>query len=392
MSPILSSNPTAIALFIVALIWMFYLAIKDHKSLKENLHVDQKSVIVSIGVLGTFIGIFIGLWEFDTNSIDKSVPLLLEGLKLAFATSIGGMTISVVLSTMQRDKVIGGSDELSTLVSMDKKLSGLDEMNEQVKGLRLEIRDEQKTTRTQIEKAVDSISKLAAEDSINNFRIEVHEEQLKGRTFLEEQFTATNDALEKAIEVLSKGATEEIIKALENVIADFNKNLVDQFGDNFKQLNEAVLNLVKWQEQFKDIVEKDHGLLVEIRGSLDDSGSVMKEIASRNDDVRKVYEQLQSIINTYDVQVSSLNKQLEEYGNLGEKATEAFGVLSNGFEKVQSGMGEQSEAIAQLTKDISTQLPKSLGELENTLVGLTDQFGKDYKSFLDNYRSLVSQA
>jgi hypothetical protein len=32
----------------------------------------------------------------------------------------------------------------------------------------------------------------------------------------------------------SKGATEEIIKALQDVIQDFNTNLTEQFGDNFK--------------------------------------------------------------------------------------------------------------------------------------------------------------
>lgn len=391
MSQILSSNPVTIIIFIFALVWMLYLANKDSRSLINGKHIDQKSVIVSIGVLGTFLGIFIGLWEFDSQKIDESVPQLLEGLKLAFATSIAEMGISVVLSTTQKDKLVGGDDELSVLNEMNEKLSGIVEINEQVKGLRLEIRDEQKTTRAQIESANNVLNKIATEDSIKNFRIEVHEEQLKSRAFLEEQFQATNSALEKAIEVLSKGATEEIIKALENVIADFNKNLIDQFGDNFKQLNEAVLNLLKWQEQFKDIVEKDHGLLIEIRGSLSDSSSTMKEIASRNDEVRQVYGQLKSLINTYDSQVTSLNKHLEEYGKLGEKASEAFNILSNGFERVQSGMGEQSEAIAKLTKDISTQLPKSLGELENTLVGLTDQFGKDYKAFLDNYRNLVSQ-
>ncbi len=447
---------TAIVIFFLALIWMLFLALKDHKSLKAGNHVDMKSVIVSIGVLGTFIGIAIGLWEFNTSDIDNSVPNLLEGLKLAFATSIAGMTISIILSTIQKDQLTGGDDELSVLGQINDKLSGIVELNEQVKGLRLEVRDEQKSTRALIEKgnnslaniatedsiknfrieahkrsvirnkffedsiknfrievheeqlksrsfleeqfsatnktlekANTSLGNIATEDSIKNFRIEVHEEQLKSRSFLEEQFSATNKTLEKAIEVLSRGATEEIIKALENVISDFNKNLVDQFGDNFKQLNEAVVNLLKWQEQFKDIVEKDHGLLVAIRSSLESSSGSLEKISSRNEEVQKVYEQLKSLINTYDNQVTTLNKQLEEFSKMGTKATEVFNVLNTGFEKVQSGMGEQSEALSRLTKDIAQKLPESLGQLENTLVGLTKQFGEDYEAFLKNYRKLI---
>ncbi len=390
MSPIILNDSPATIIFLIVLIWMLFLALKDQKSLRKGNHVDYKSVIVSLGVLGTFIGIAFGLWEFDTLHIDKSVPKLLEGLKLAFLTSIAGMGISIFLSTIQKKEFSGGEEELSVFKQINEKLSGIKEINEQIKGLRLEIRDEQKSTRLLIEKNNQTLENLATDDSLKSFRIEVHEEQLKSRTFLEEQFSATNKTLEQAIEFLSRGATEEIIKALENVISDFNKNLVDQFGDNFKQLNEAVVNLLKWQEQYKEILEKDQGLLTEIRTSIEASKQTLEEISLRNDEVMKVYEQLKSVINTYDNQVATLNKQLETFSTMGTKATDVFNELSKGFEKVQSGMGEQSEAISKLTKDISQKLPDSLGQLENTLVGLTTQFGKDYKAFLDNYRNLLS--
>ncbi|RMD63219.1 hypothetical protein D6833_05875, partial [Candidatus Parcubacteria bacterium] len=35
-------------------------------------------------------------------------------------------------------------------------------------------------------------------------------------------------------EMLSKSATEQVINALKDVISDFNQNLTEQFGDNFK--------------------------------------------------------------------------------------------------------------------------------------------------------------
>lgn len=51
--------------------------------------------------------------------------------------------------------------------------------------------------------------------------------------------------------MMSKSATEQVINALKEVISDFNNNLVEQFGENFKQLNAAVLELVQWQENYK---------------------------------------------------------------------------------------------------------------------------------------------
>jgi hypothetical protein len=44
----------------------------------KNHHAIFKSILVSTGVLGTFIGIFIGLLGFDSSSVVDSVPKLLE--------------------------------------------------------------------------------------------------------------------------------------------------------------------------------------------------------------------------------------------------------------------------------------------------------------------------
>ncbi|WP_455756666.1 helix-hairpin-helix domain-containing protein [Sulfurimonas sp.] len=66
---------------------------------------DLKSQIVSIGVLGTFVGIFIGLQGFNPNDIVNSVNDILLGLKTAFFTSIVGMSVSTILSIIQKFKV-----------------------------------------------------------------------------------------------------------------------------------------------------------------------------------------------------------------------------------------------------------------------------------------------
>ncbi|MCB6972380.1 MULTISPECIES: hypothetical protein [Butyricimonas] len=55
------------------------------------------STVVSLGLLGTFGGIMYGLWLFNVDHIDLSIPQLLEGLKTAFLTSIAGMLASLLL-------------------------------------------------------------------------------------------------------------------------------------------------------------------------------------------------------------------------------------------------------------------------------------------------------
>lgn len=86
-----------------ALMLMLALAVADLVSFfwRQVAHFDAKGSILSIGVLGTFAGIFLGLLDFDTRQIEASVPALLEGLKLAFLTSIVGMALAVLLGVVE---------------------------------------------------------------------------------------------------------------------------------------------------------------------------------------------------------------------------------------------------------------------------------------------------
>jgi len=72
--------------------------------LDYRLKKDLKSQIVSIGVLGTFVGIFIGLQGFNPEDIINSVNKILVGLKTAFFTSIVGMSVATTLSIIQKLK------------------------------------------------------------------------------------------------------------------------------------------------------------------------------------------------------------------------------------------------------------------------------------------------
>ena len=84
---------------IVFVLIIFILAFLDQKTKK-----DLKSQIVSVGVLGTFVGIFIGLQGFNPDDIVNSVNKILVGLKTAFFTSIVGMSVATTLSIVEKLK------------------------------------------------------------------------------------------------------------------------------------------------------------------------------------------------------------------------------------------------------------------------------------------------
>lgn len=66
---------------------------------KQKLIEYMPSALTTLGVLGTFLGITIGLYDFETSNISASITDLLEGLKMAFGTSIAGMVTSIIISS-----------------------------------------------------------------------------------------------------------------------------------------------------------------------------------------------------------------------------------------------------------------------------------------------------
>ena len=167
-----------ITIIIVSIILFLFL-----KSIPINAKRTYKSEIVSLGVLGTFIGIAIGLFHFDVNNIKESMPVLLEGLKTAFITSGVGIFFSILISLIHPPKT--------------KK--------------------------------------------------------------------------------------SEMIGALELVVRDFNQNLTEQFGDNFKQLNESVKNMIVWQNNYKSHIELHEKALLNILHELQNISLLKNEEEKKNE-------------------------------------------------------------------------------------------------------------
>ncbi|MGP1451011.1 MAG: hypothetical protein ACTTJS_07830, partial [Wolinella sp.] len=256
---------------------MVWLAWRDHRSFGSVTHRDFKSIIMSAGVLGTFVGIFIGLWEFDTTKIEDSVPLLLEGLKVAFYTSILGMGLAILLSILQKGESIkSGSEESLEYITL--KVENLDHL----------------AHLSRIPDLLETQGKMLE-------RIERAESERGERLFLilNSRLHELKDTLDAAFTQLSRGASAEIVNALERVISDFNNNLSEQFGDNFKQLNAATLNMITWQENYKDNISELEKNLKNSQSVLDSASTAIDSMVKSRDELREFYADLGTLLRLY---------------------------------------------------------------------------------------------
>lgn len=122
-SNILESSPLAVVscviiamVFMVVLLW-FQKQKQDETLIEKRRWIESlPSLLSTLGVLGTFAGITVGLLNFNPQDLDKSIPELLDGLKTAFFTSLTGMVCSLILSRIissAYDKLDGGISDIN---------------------------------------------------------------------------------------------------------------------------------------------------------------------------------------------------------------------------------------------------------------------------------------
>lgn len=105
------------------IVWSFIIVIMFLISIIKNI--DLKSEIVSTGVLGTFIGILFALQHFDVTNVKEALPQILDGMKLAFITSVESMMASIIISIIYKAKSKKSNMELM-LDKQDKIIKLLD--------------------------------------------------------------------------------------------------------------------------------------------------------------------------------------------------------------------------------------------------------------------------
>ena len=84
-----------IFLWMIAAVWVVSLLFLRFGKEPELVSYTP-TLLTSMGILGTFVGIVVGLLGFDSHNIQESIGPLLEGLKTAFITSLVGMASSIL--------------------------------------------------------------------------------------------------------------------------------------------------------------------------------------------------------------------------------------------------------------------------------------------------------
>ncbi len=187
------------------------------------------NLLTSVGILGTFAGIVIGLMAFDPSDIDNSISSLLDGLKTAFITSLAGMGSSIVfkiLSTtpLLNRKQVGNGKDVGPLL-----IDAMQEQNQHMKALRNAIAGEE-------ESSVAGQIKLFRNDSRD--RGTEMKQILLSNNQLIDKLVDSSEALKQAIVGEEEGSITGQIKLFRADVSDRTKSLQQTLETGLQSLSE----------------------------------------------------------------------------------------------------------------------------------------------------------
>lgn len=112
-----------IIIIIMVAAWGIWYLKREKAKINKSLFELIPNLFPTIGILGTFVGIAIGLYSFDSSNgnMEKSIENLLDGLKTAFYVSILGVFLLLVFSiysSIKREKLQLLSDEAEAINSL----------------------------------------------------------------------------------------------------------------------------------------------------------------------------------------------------------------------------------------------------------------------------------
>jgi hypothetical protein len=310
----------------------------------EHTVYEGPSIFTTAGIFFTFLGIAQGLYQFSPQNIDASIPALLDGLKTAFIASVVG--VGAALSIKLRYAVFGLKRR-----DRDGPIAGatIDDLHSQLVGVQQALVGSDEST---------LISQLKLSRQDTNDRL---------------------DALSKSqaafMQKLAESNSKALIIALQEVIRDFNTKITEQFGDNFKQLNEAVGAMLEWQDQYREQVDEMIEQQSRTAENMEIATSRYADLVEKAGTFGSIAESLGGLLNGLEQQRGQVTVSLGHLGKLLENTSDALpkieGKVMQLTEQVTFGVKQNQDDMTKVLRESAVALQSSVADIRNLLLETT---------------------
>jgi DNA repair exonuclease SbcCD ATPase subunit len=306
---------------------------------------------ITLGILGTFLGIIIGITNLDfgsESSLKNSINLLLSSMGTAFFSSIVGVILSIVAQLKNKLLI----KLFSEFAETNKKM-----LLDEIIGIRNDIKEifakpfetiSEKASQT-VEQYSNSFNQLneslnnTFEQNINRFSNIVHN--------ISEEITNQLESIKQQSELIER--REKIIQNEKEILEDFSV-IIEKNKETFNEIFDKQKNIIEKLDRMNKTIQ----IIVENEQNLDTLNKNVLEVISN---FKKFTEQFNSNFNNF---ISNINKITQQVPN------QMILNYKKAFEEME---GFTKEFFSKF-KDISIYLDDTIDDFEVALKDFNDSF------------------
>ena len=362
--------------------------------------------LVGLGLLGTFLGLTLGIKDFDSSStqnIQKSIQLLLSGMGTAFITSLVGMLLSMIYSFCDKYWRNRLSKHLHVLT---KKLDSLyyiddrtlDDLNEQALAksiastMKEVVEHEMRSVVNALNEKLTYNSESGEVTTVANAIREIlkeNQEQSKAlKSFSTDLAIELNNGFD---EVLSRQMQQKILPLMENVDAT-TKAIVEHIDQMASLVSSPATDMI--QTVVDELKNSMSEMMKEFSSGL--SGSATNELETLAHQLGTAAQSMADFPNNMAHISSTLQVTIEEVKNA---VSEISHTSANANSTAMQQMQEQitfatsaiSAAIAEV-KDVMSGISQSSQEQSNQMVSKLADAAEKMGTFLSGTISTLSSS
>ena len=300
--------------------------------------------MTGLGILGTFVGLMFGLRDFNTETTEQmmqTITPLIDGIKVAFITSICGVIYSILFNVFYRVVFSNASDALDDfLKAFYKRVSPRPENDGITKLLNYQKGQS------------DSMSQLAENISLSM------------ASALGESVLPTFHKIEATIDSLASKVANNQSESIGRISEEFVQKMDESMGNQMHHLGENVQALCQWQDSTMEKMKQAVDLFAE-------SGNQLSILDAGLEKSVKSMEGYMNSVTTLQDQFTLLLMEIKEQqtteANLVQMQKAAFNQIQQAdvqlmerVESVSTQMHAASEHLSSTSDDLSNNLGKAM--------------------------------
>lgn len=343
-------------------------------------------MLLGIGLLGTFLGLYFALIQMDVTNVDKlqeSIKILINMAGVKFAASIWGLGLSVLFTIIDKQLESGLEKKLDRIQVVIDQIFIRETAEQNLDGILLQ--------NTQQTKALNGLAtslteKIAAEFnttlipkiSLMNTHFENMPQHISQS--INETFQKPLEKLSDTVENLTTNQAEKSNEALESIIKEFLTELKSAAGDEGEKLKAA-------SSQSQDILLATSEQLQNTFTSMQSMFQEQQSISSARDN--KILEDLNQIKQDQQEMIQNLSSNVTD--NISTMNQEVSTNINKLVETIQATSTRQQEVSQHREEEITANVNSMLSNIEESMSRQVEDDNKRNKVVVSMLQQISSE-